>query len=166
MHRAVDDLARVLERQIGNYADLKRLILEKRKTITTNDLKGLADVTLRIEALVAANNKIEIGRMQLVKKMAEELGLSGAKPTLARIARCFDGPAREKLFDLRRRATEAINEVQRQNRINAEMLKYNAELLDSVLRSLVEADSCEPTYGSTGRAKGKSVSVSLLDQQV
>ena len=110
------------------YADLKGLILEKRKTIIANDLKGLTETTQRIEGLIGSNNRLEIGRMELVKKMAEKLALSGSKPTLLAIAECFEGAEREKLLDLRRRATEAITQVQRQNRINAELLKYSAEL--------------------------------------
>ena len=166
MPRAIDDLADVLEKQIKNYADLKGLILEKRKTIIANDLKGLTETTQRIEGLIGSNNRLEIGRMELVKKMAEKLALSGSKPTLLAIAECFEGAEREKLLDLRRRATEAITQVQRQNRINAELLKYSAELLDSVLKSLVEGESLAPTYQSDGKTKNKSASVSLLDQQV
>ena len=166
MPRAIDDLAELLEKQIKNYADLKGLILEKRKTIIANDLKGLTETTQRIESLIGSNNRLEIGRMELVKKMAEKLALSGGKPTLLAIAECFEGAEREKLLDLRRRATEAINEVQRQNRINAELLKYSAELLDSVLKSLVEGNSLAPTYGSDGETKNKGASVPLLDQQV
>ncbi len=166
MQRAVDDLAGALEKQIRNYSDLKSLILEKRKAIVSNDLKHLANVTLRIETLIASNNRLEIDRMAHVRKIAEELGLAEAKPTLARIAGRFAGTDRERLLDLRHRAGEAITEVQRQNRINAELLRYNAELMDSVLRSLVETESCESTYGSTGRAKSRGASVSLLDRQV
>ena len=166
MQRAVDDLASMLEKQIENYRKLKDLILEKRKAIVANDLKKLADATLQIEGLIGSNNQLEIGRMDLVKKLAAELKLSEPRPTLAHIAQCFEGPASEKLLELRRRATEAIRDVQRQNRINSEMLKYCAELLDSVLRRLVEAESCEPIYGSTGKAKKKIASASFLDHQM
>ena len=166
MQKTADDLVAMIGKQLSNYADLKELILEKRKTILANDLKELAAVTLRIEALIASNNNLEIGRMDLVRKMAGQLGLTEAKPTLARIAECFDGPDRERLLDLRRRAAGAVADIQRQNRINAELLRYNAELLDSVLRSLVETESSEPTYGSTGKTRKRSASVSLLDRQV
>lgn len=166
MSRAIDDLTEILEKQNENYETLKGLMLEKRKVIVSNNLRQLADVTLRIEALIASNNLLEIARNDLVKKMAADLGLGESRPTLAQIAECSGSPHSEKLLDLRRRSTDAIREIQRQNRINAEMLKYSAELIDSVLRRMVEVGSCEPTYSSRGKTKSKTASISLLDQQI
>jgi hypothetical protein len=167
MQRAIDDLANILEKQIRNYHTLKDLLLKKRKTIIAHDLKRLADITLQIETLIGSNNQLEIGRIDLAKKIAKELGLRHARPTLAQIAERVKGPTSKKLLDLRRRSIEGIQEVQRQNRINAEMLKYSADLIDSVLRRLVETGSRGPmTYGSTGREKSKTALVSLLDQHI
>jgi hypothetical protein len=166
MQRAIDDLTGILEKQIRNYHKLKDLILKKRKAIIAHDLKQLADITLQIETLIGSNNQLEIGRIDLAKRIAKELGLRQARPTLAQISKCIGEPNSRRLLDLRRRTTAAINEVQRQNRINAEMLKYSAELIDSVLRRLVEVDPCGATYESTGKTKSKAALVSLLDQQI
>jgi hypothetical protein len=46
------------------------------------------------------------------------------------------------------------------------MLKYSADLIDSVLNRLVETGSCDATYGSTGETNKKTASVSLLDQNI
>lgn len=166
MHRAVNDLADVVEKQVNNYTELKRLVLEERKAIMANDLKKLSEVTSQIQAVIASNNRLEMGRMSLVKRLASELKLSMAKPTLAHIARRLENPLSEKLMGLRRRANAAITEVQRQARINAEMLKYCVNLMDSVLRGLVDPKPRKATYGSTGEAKRVTASVSLLDHQV
>ncbi len=166
MGRAIDDLTAIMEEQIQNYERLKGLTLEKRKAITSNDLKQLADLTLQIEGLIGSNSGLEEERIELVKKMAKDLGLSPPRPTLERIAMSFEGSDREKLLDLRSRATDIMREVQRQNRINTKMLKYSAQLIDSVLRCLVEDGSCKPTYSSTGEAGKRTASASLLDQQI
>jgi hypothetical protein len=166
MQRAIDDLSNILEKQIRNYHKLKNLILKKRKAIIAHDLRQLADITLQIETRIGANNQLETRRIDLAKKIAGDLGLNQTKPTLAQIAEQIGEPDSGRLRDLRQRATEAINDVQRQNRINAEMLKYSADLIDSVLRRLVEADSCGATYESTGRAENKTALVSLLDQKI
>ena len=166
MQRAIDDLSDILEKQIENYETLKGLMLEKRKAIISNNLRELADVTLRIESRIASNNELEIRRIEFVKKIAEKMGLPEPRPTLAQIADGLDGLHSLRLLDLRRRAADAIRDVQRQNRINAEMLKYSAELIDSVLRSMVEAGSFEPTYGRTGKTTSKTASVSLLDKEI
>ena len=166
MQRAIDDLTGILEKQIRNYYKLKDLILKKRKTIIAHDLRQLADTTLEIETLIGTTNQLEIGRIDLAKKIAQELGLRQARPTLAQIAERIGEPNSGKLLDLRRRTTEAVYEVQRQNRINAELLKYSAELIDSVLRRLVEVGSYGATYESTGKEKSKAALVSLLDRQI
>lgn len=163
---AIDDLADILEKQIRNYEDLKDLALEKRKAIITNDLRQLADFTMQIEIMIASNSELEARRISLAKKAAAEMGVREAAPTLARIAECFDGDEREKLLELKQRASSAIQDLQRQNHINAEMLKYSAQLIDSVIRRLVEDGSCEPTYRSDGKAGERISSNSLLDREV
>jgi flagellar biosynthesis/type III secretory pathway chaperone len=166
MQREIDELAGILEEQILNYRALKDLVMEKRKTIIANDIKGLAEITVRIEELVGANNELELGRIEIARKMATALDLRMARPTLALIAERIDGPNRDRLLDLRLRTTDAIRDVGRQNRINSEMLKYSADLIDSVLNRLVETGSCDATYGATGETNKKSASVSLLDQNI
>ncbi len=165
MNRAVNDLAGVLEKQIANYRELKTLVLEERKAIVVNDLKKLAEVTARIQSLVSANNQLEMGRVSLVKRLAEVLKLSAPKPNLAHIANHLEKPLADRLLSLRRQALEAISEMQRQNKINSEMLKYCANLMDSVLKQLVEPEPRQAVYGRTGE-KRKAVSVSLLDRHV
>jgi len=164
MQRAGEDLAAILEKQIRNYENLKDYILEKRKAIIANDLKRLSEITSRIENLIGSNSQLEIGRMSLVKRLAGEMKLSESKPTLREIARRFGGPLSGKLMDLRRRAISAIKDVQRQNRMNAEMLRYSADLMDSVLKHLVEPEPHEMTYGNGGKAKRRTLSASLLDR--
>lgn len=164
MRRAGEDLAAILEKQIRNYEDLKSHILEKRKAIIANDLKGLSEITSRIENIIGSNSQLEIGRMDLVKRLAGEMKLSESKPTLREIARRFGSPLSEKLMDLRRRVISAITDVQRQNRMNAEMLRYSADLMDSVLKHLVEPEPREITYGNGGKAKQRVLSASLLDR--
>jgi hypothetical protein len=163
MHRAIDDLTTVLEKQIGNYDELKALILEKREAILANDVVKLSDVTSRIKRLIASNNQLEIGRMQLVKKLAAELKLTDPKPTLRTIAGRVGSPLSERLMEMRRRAAAGIKEVRRQNRINAELLKYCVDLTDSVLKRLMEPAPYEITYGNEGKTNRKMQTASLLD---
>ena len=164
MASAIDDLVRILENQLSNYQELKRLILEKRKAIVVNDLKSLSGITSQVELLIVSNNQLEAGRIAIVSEMAEKLGFSETRPTLAQIASRLESPLSEKLMDLRQSTIEAIKEVQRQNRVNSEMLKYSSNLMDSILRRIVDGESFEPTYGSTGKTMRKRASASLLDQ--
>ena len=166
MHRAANDLASLLEKQIKNYRQLKGLVLEKRKAIVANDLKKLSEVTSQIELVIASNNRLEIDHTGLVKKLAAALGISEPKPNLIHIARRLEGPVSEKLMELRRNTISAIAEVQRQNRINAEMLRYSANLIDSVVKRLIGPESFEVTYGNTGDLKQRRASASLIDHRV
>ena len=165
MHRAANDLASLLEKQVKNYRELKGLILEKRKAIVSNDLKKLSDVTSQIELVIASNNRLEVNHSALVKKLAAGLKISEPKPSLIHIARRLDGPVSDKLMELRRQTASAISDVQRQNRINAEMLRYSANLIDSVLKRLVEPESHEVTYGSTGGMRQGRASASIIDHR-
>lgn len=166
MNRAANDLATLLEKQIGNYRNLKELVLEKRKAIVANDLKKLSEITSRIELMIASNNRLGMDQTGLVKKLAAELKISEPTPTLAHIARRLESPLSEKLMELRRQTVTAIGEIKRQNHINAQMLRYSANLIDSVLKRLVEPESYEMTYGSTGGVKQRRTTASLIDHRV
>jgi flagellar biosynthesis/type III secretory pathway chaperone len=166
MQRTVEDLISILEKQIGNYRELKGLVLEERKAIVSNDLKDLSETTSQVGLLVASNNQLEMARVNLVKRLATILNLTESSPTLSHVARRLQGPLSEKLVELRRDMVSAIGEVQRQNRINAEMLKYCAGLIDSVLRNLVDPVSSKAIYGNMGQAKRRATLASLLDHHV
>ena len=164
MSSAIDDFVKILENQKCNYQELRRLILEKRKAIVANDLKSLSAITSQIQLLIVSNNHLEASRVALVGEIAGKLNISESKPTLAQIASHLASPHSEKLMKLREDTFQAIKDVQRQNRINAEMLKYSSNLMDCILRRIVDGESFEPTYGSTGKTMRKRASASLLDQ--
>ncbi len=165
MNRAVNDLAGVLEKQVANYREMKTLVLEERKAIITNDSKKLAEVTSKIQSLVSANNQLEMGRISLVKRLAAVLKFPDTMPALARIANRLEKPLSDRLLSLHRQALGAISEMKRQNRINSEMLKYCANLMDSVLRQLVEPEPRQSVYSRTGKAR-KASSGSLLNRHI
>lgn len=166
MEKTAELLADILEKQIDNYDTLKRLAFEKRKSLSNNDLKLLAKVTADIQTVAASNNRLEEERAALADKLASELSLSEPNPTLAQITEHLSGPLAERLRALRTQAVAAIHEVQRQNRINAEMLKYCSNLMDSVVKSLVEPGPNRTTYGCTGGARWEVAPAALLDHHM
>jgi hypothetical protein len=166
MESTINLLAGILEKQIANYEALKTLALEKRAALAANDLKLLSKVTADIQSVAASNYRLEEERSLLASSLAAELGLAGQNCTLAEIADHLDGSSGERLRALRKQARAAIHDAQRQNHINAEMLKYCANLMDSVLRSLVEPKPDQQTYGCTGAMRRGTASAVLLDHHI
>lgn len=164
MSTAANDLMMIMATQTGNYHELKQLILKMRKAIFDNNLKELSEVTSQIEALIAGNNQLELKRIAHVEEMAKDMGITDSKPTLAQIANHFENPISEEIMNLRRDTIKAIKDVQRENQINSEMLKYCADLMDSTLRYMMDGDSFESTYGSSGETRKTNSKASLLDQ--
>ncbi len=164
MSTAVNDLITIMATQTGNYYELKQLILKMRKAIFDNNLKGLSEATSQIETLIAGNNQLELKRIAHVDNMAKDMGVGDSKPTLAQIAGHFEDPISAELLNLRCDTIKAIRDVQRENQINSEMLKYCADLMDSTLRYLMDGDSFESTYGSSGETRKNNSKASLLDQ--
>jgi hypothetical protein len=155
-------LADILKKQIENYDALKRLALEKRKSLSSNDLKALPTITGEIQAVATSNCQLEEERKNLAGRLAAALGLQEENPSLVTLAQCIGGSSGKRLLVLRDRAVAAIDETQRQNRINFEMLKYCADLTDSVLKKLIEPNP-EQYYG-TGKPNHKSAPAILLDR--
>jgi flagellar biosynthesis/type III secretory pathway chaperone len=166
MQNIAEQIASIIEQQIQNYQALKKLVLEERKALIANDLKALADTTASIRSLVASNNHLETERLELIGAAAKSLEIPNGRPTLLDIAAKLGGLRSERLLKLRRAASDAITDVQRQARINEEMMKYSANLLDSVLKHLVEPHPREATYSSTGRTTRPGAQAALLDHHV
>lgn len=164
MDWAASHLAGVLEKQAENYRNLKELLFEQRKAITENNLQKLSAATSKIQLLITENNRLEMGRIDMVKKMAAELKLTGANPTLRQIASHLGGPDSDRLLELHRQAASTISEVKRENSINEELLRYGTDLMDSVWKAMVDPEPHDGTYGSTGQAN-KAASITLLDRQ-
>ncbi|GAB4348982.1 MAG: hypothetical protein Kow0099_31840 [Candidatus Abyssubacteria bacterium] len=166
MQNIAEQISVILEQQIQNYHELKKFVLEERKALIANDLKALAEATARIRSLIASNSELERQRLEVAGCAAKKLGLPSPQPTMLEIANSLGGLRRERLLKLRRTASEAIQDVQRQTRINEEMLKYSANLLDTVLKHLVAPNPREATYSSAGRTDRPGATAALLDQHV
>jgi len=166
MHTSIQGLAGILDKQIKNYQELSALLAEERKAIIANDLKMLAEATSRIQLLVASNNQLEMTRMNLVQSLASELKLPTPKPTLAQIAHALEEPDSQELMTLRQNARAELENVRRQSHINGELLRYSANLVDTVLKRMVEPEPCEATYGQTGETARARTAASLLDQHM
>jgi hypothetical protein len=160
MDEITEQLADILKRQIENYDRLKQLALEKRKSLTSNELKALPMITGEIQAVATSNCQLEEERKNLADRLAVVLGIKGENPSLATLAQCVGGSSGNRLLALRDQAVAAINETQ--NRINVEMLKYCADLTDSVLKKLIEPNP-EQYYG-TGKSNHNSAPAVLLDR--
>ena len=166
MKETAEALAGILEKQIRNYAELKRLALEKRSALSAHDLRKLAKATADIQTVTASNYALEEERSDLASQLAAEVGLGEENPTLSQIAGRIDSPLRERLHFLKDQAAAAIRDVQHQNRMNTEMLKYCANLMDSAVKGLLEPKLKQNTYGSTGTANRDVASAVLLDHHI
>ncbi|RJP26169.1 MAG: flagellar protein FlgN [Candidatus Abyssobacteria bacterium SURF_5] len=166
MEQIAERLAAILETQIENYHTLKRLALDKRKALSANDLKALPLITVDIQDIAAANYRLEEERKSVAEQLARELGFSKANVTLGQIAERLTGPLSERLHSLRSKAIAAIHDTQRQNRINVELLKYCSNLMDSVLKNLVEPESNRDVYGRTGVKKSAATAAALFDHHI
>lgn len=162
MNEIAQQLADSLKKQIENYDVLKQLALEKRKSLSSNDLKALPVITGEIQAVATANCQLEEERQNLTARLAAAIGLQEENPSLATLAQRLGGSSGSRLLMLRDQAVAAINETQRQNRINVEMLKYCADLTDSVLKKLIEPHP-EQYYG-TAKTDSSSTPAILLDR--
>jgi hypothetical protein len=134
--------------------------------LIANDFKSLTQHTAEIQAVVADNYRLEEERKRLSDQLAAKMGLTSQNPTLSKLAEGLGEPVASRLRALRAQAIAVISDVQRQNRINSEMLKYCSNLMDSVLKDLFEPKAGPSVYSGAGISSRETSAAVLFDHHI
>ena len=164
MHPLFTDMVTCLRQEIELYRHLLALVKRERGYIVSGELKRLADVVRKKEAVSETLGQLASGRMSLLEKLAEELGEPLEKLTLARVAQMAPGRTKETLSGLLNEFRGLVGRLVAANEINRTLLERSLEFVQGSLNLFRTVSSAGPIYGANGQIETSTQVLAGLNQ--
>ncbi len=159
----VTRLLRLMDSQLANYERLHDLLARKRAAIEANDLHALAQAAQEIEQLIGHNSQLEEQRQVEAAAVAAKLGMRGPRPTVTRLLKRLAEPDKTALAERSAGLRAALQTLKVETRTIRTVLSQNLDLIDGLMRSMLNAAPEPGTYVASG-AGADSSGMRLLDQ--
>jgi len=159
----INELAKVLKRQLHLYEKLDKLCQQEEKAIVEGDLKKLEE-TVREEEKVFIQMRIwERLRTSLVKILKEKLSLPEEITFSELIKKLERFSSSSQLGDLREKIISKIKDINQLNQRNISLLEYSIRLIDEYFHRLTGTKTTS-TYNSQGKTRIEEQTRKLLNR--
>ena len=145
------NLIKALEYEEMLIGSLLAVSREKADLLIRNRPLELPALTHKEQQLTDQMQQLEKVRMQLNQKAAEALGMSDTNPTMTALCECMGDAEGAPIRQIRDRMRKAMDELKRQNALNAELLKQSMDFVNFNLQLLAKPTASIPRYGRGGR---------------
>ena len=158
----INELTKVLKKQLHLYEKLDELCQQEEKAIVEGNLKKL-EKTVREEEKIFVQLKVwERLRITLVKILKEKLSLS-EKTTFSELVKKLEGSSSSQLEDLGKKIISKIEEINQINQRNISLLEYSIKLIDEYFHRLAGTKSAS-AYTSQGKIRIEEQTRKLLNR--
>ncbi len=145
MQKEIMELEKILEQEIDACSKLEQYICDKKDYLIKGDIKGIIEVDSKLETYNSAIEKLEEKRQELYPD----------KSSLREIIAGVEEKSRaDYLESLRKKLSELLVNSQKQNNINAELIKHSLTIIESSITSIVNALVPENSYYNS---QGKTI---------
>jgi len=159
----VNELLKILKKQLSLYEKLDKLCREEEKAIVEGELKKLEE-TVREEENIFIQMRIwENARARLLKSLKVKLHLPEKATFLELIKKLEGSPHFSQLDDLREKIISKIRNINQINRRNISLLEYSLKLIDEYFHKLT-GTKASLTYTSRGKTKIERQTRKLLNK--
>lgn len=162
----LEDLAQVLEQEIGKYEALLRLLRQERGLIISGDLAALGELVKRKETLVLELKIIQEARVTLMTRVSAAHDIPLVELTLRRLADLVPISHRPSYRSLLDRLIVLAAALVEENDWNAALLDRSMAYVKCSLSFLTSAVTPVPLYQGDGSIVAQSPSLSMLNSQV
>ncbi len=143
MEKDILELEKILEQEIDACSKLEQYITDKKDFLIKGDIKEIMNVDLKLEKYNSAVEKLEEKRQQLYpnKTSLNEIIDSIKEKNKA-----------QNIKNLKNKLNDMLVNTQKQNNINAELIKYSLKIVESSISSIVSVLVPEnSSYNSKGK---------------
>jgi hypothetical protein len=150
MDKLITELLKLLRELLAAQQGLVTLALARRDAMRTFDVERLNMLSAREHAEMQALGQLESRRKALVAQFRTFLGRN-VEPTVSEIARRAQEPARSQLLAVAAQIKEAVEQLDRNTRINASVSEAVVKGLAKVLKVVTGLAQHAGLYMRNGR---------------
>ena len=143
MRKEILELETLLEQEIDACSKLEGYINDKREYLVKGDIQGIMDVDIELNKYNQAVEKLEEKKKQLYP---------GKSSLTEIIENVEEKPNALRLNNLKDKLGNSLANIQKQNNINAELIKHSLKVIEGSINSIVNALVPENSfYNNKGR---------------
>lgn len=155
----------ILEQEHQLYKSLLERLQREKAVMLGSQARQLTRLTAEKQALSAQLEKLEARRQLVLNRIAGELNLPTHQLSLRMIARHADGPAAERILQVRDALIDVTRAVREANEESRCLVQHCLGLVQSSISFLRQMISPPPVYGSSGSVEGSAQNGHLLSGQ-
>ena len=166
MEKLLQELLDILKAKHTHFQDFLDLIKKEREVIIRNKTEELQKMIGTQERILENTSQLEESRIKVVEKMAAKLKVKPADLTMSRIIEETKEPLKSRCKDIYEQISKTLEEIERVNKINAELVKGSLDYIDFSLKALTKARSANPTYEGSGKMRDITKDQKSFDQEI
>jgi len=142
MQKEILELEQILEQEIDACSKLEKYIADKKNYLIKGDIEGIMNADIELEKYNSAIEKLEEKRLQLFPD----------RPNLKEIIDTIEEKKKaQEMTNLRNKLTDLLTNTQKQNNVNAELIKHSLKIIEGSISSIVKVLVPEnPSYNNKG----------------
>ncbi|OGH99416.1 MAG: hypothetical protein A2104_02390 [Candidatus Melainabacteria bacterium GWF2_32_7] len=164
MKTEILELEEVLNKEIEAYSKLEKYILDKKDSLISGDIEKLRNIDYEIEKFNSETGILEGKRAKITSKFGHE------NLSLREIIKKIEKEDKaEKISGLRIKLKNLAENIQRQNKINNQLIKHSLNILEFSIVSIANALMPEASaYNNFGKINNnqQSKGVSSINHEI
>jgi 16S rRNA U1498 N3-methylase RsmE len=161
-----DELVAILEDELERQENVLAQCRAQREAVRLRDVPALEARSNALQHLYREAAAAEPRRLEILCRVAAELGIQCARPTLAEIMLNAPAPWDERLRHLQARLRQTLHESRGQARENAAMLRRSLRQVSRCLQVFqIEAPTAAGHYSPSGQQAAAAQPAALLINQ-
>ena len=151
MNSLLEDLLIALDKEIVFYQSLLYILNREKKAVVGLATDDLSEINKEKEALVLKLRVFEKTRLELLKKLAEQMEISPDVLTLSYINDIVEEPYSTKLKTRSFLLLSLAHDIKELNRMNEKLISHSLDSINGSISLLYNLMSSGLTYLNTGR---------------
>jgi len=162
MRSEVIELEKILDREIEAYSKLEKYIIDKKESLINGDIEKLRDIDCEIEIITSITGDLESKRSEVSSRFGDE-NLS-LKEIIERIE---EEDKVKNITNRRSKLKNLVDNIQRQNNINAKLIEHSLKLVEFSVNSIANALLPEMSaYNNQGKIQKSRVKTEIISSVI
>ena len=156
LEKYIREITDILKREIRSFNTILELLILEEKSLVECDSQALAEVLERQEDVFSSIACLEKSRMDIIKKIAEQIGTDPNKLTISKLSKVVEDPLKKELVETAHVLLQINEDLKQKKATNNMLIKQGAMIVESniryILKTFGKEGVLEDTYSSNANA--------------